>query len=139
MKCYVLDACALLALANDEQGAEEIEGLFNKSLNREIELIIHKINLLEVHYILRKKNKLREATEILGTCEDGNLGIKVIDGLKQSIFEKSSTLKAAYRLSLADSIAIATAQHHSGLLVTSDHKEMEPIAKDINGLIHWFR
>ena len=47
---YVLDACALLAFLNDEEGAERIEDLLNKSATDDISVSMSIINLLEVYY-----------------------------------------------------------------------------------------
>ncbi len=47
---YILDACALLAFLNDEEGAEKIEDLLNKSAVSDISVSMSIINLFEVYY-----------------------------------------------------------------------------------------
>ena len=42
-------------------------------------------------------------------------------------------------MSLADCIGLATALEFSGQFVTSDHHELEEIAKNEASLIYWFR
>ena len=52
MTCYILDACALLALLRDEPGADIVANAINAANNGEAEIIMHKANLLEVYYDL---------------------------------------------------------------------------------------
>jgi hypothetical protein len=48
-------------------------------------------------------------------------------------------LKAKYKISLADSIALAETIRKGGSLVTSDHHEFEPLEKPENIKITWYR
>jgi len=59
--------------------------------------------------------------------------------LKIELFKEAGRLKSTYKLSLADSIAIAESIIDKGSLVTADHHEIEPIemAEKIN--VTWFR
>jgi len=47
---YVLDACALLALINNEQGADRVEAVLREALNGNTEVFMNKINIYEVYY-----------------------------------------------------------------------------------------
>ena len=47
---YILDACALLAFLNDEEGAEKIEDLLNQSAVSDVSVSMSIINLFEVYY-----------------------------------------------------------------------------------------
>ncbi|MEW6622349.1 MAG: PIN domain-containing protein [Bacillota bacterium] len=47
---YVLDACALLALINNEQGADRVEAVLREALNGNFEVYMNKINVYEVYY-----------------------------------------------------------------------------------------
>jgi len=42
-------------------------------------------------------------------------------------------------MSLGDCIGLATAVELFGQFVTSDHHEIEPVAKDTPSLVFWFR
>jgi PIN domain nuclease of toxin-antitoxin system len=46
MRYYVLDACAVIAFINDEEGAEIIEKILLGAVKKENKVIINKINLL---------------------------------------------------------------------------------------------
>jgi len=59
--------------------------------------------------------------------------------LTNEVFKEAGRLKSKYKLSLADSIAVAESIINNGSLVTADHHEIGPIeeAEKIN--ITWFR
>jgi predicted nucleic acid-binding protein len=65
--------------------------------------------------------------------------IEILSELKDSVFKKAGYLKAKYKISLADSIALAESIIKGGSLVTSDHHEFEPIEKLENINITWYR
>jgi PIN domain nuclease of toxin-antitoxin system len=46
--CCVLDACALLAFLNDEEGAEKIEDLLNQPAAYDVSVSMSIINLLRI-------------------------------------------------------------------------------------------
>jgi len=47
---YVLDACALLRLAQDEPGADQVEEILRTAQAGECRVLLHQINLGEVVY-----------------------------------------------------------------------------------------
>jgi predicted nucleic acid-binding protein len=49
-----MDACALIASIAGEDGAENVHKILNKALDGEIEIVMNKINLLEVYYDVYK-------------------------------------------------------------------------------------
>jgi len=52
---------------------------------------------------------------------------------------EAGKFKSKYKISLADSIAIAESKINNGSLVTADHHEIEPIEKAEKINITWFR
>ena len=50
MNRYVLDACALIALLQEEPGADKVADVLNSADNDEAEIVMHKVNFLEVYY-----------------------------------------------------------------------------------------
>jgi len=52
---FVFDACSLIALLSNEDGADVIKDLLQKAATGEIKILIHKINLLEVYYYIYKR------------------------------------------------------------------------------------
>jgi predicted nucleic acid-binding protein len=64
--------------------------------------------------------------------------ILIKETLTNEVFKEAGKLKAKYKLSIADSIAIAETIISKGSLVTADHHEIETIeiAEKIN--VTWF-
>ena len=56
------------------------------------------------------------------------------------MFQTAGWLKASYKISLADSIALATASVLNGELLTCDHHEFDAIDKSEENInFHWIR
>ena len=62
---FVLDACALIALLKNEQGADIMASLYKKADIGEARIIINRINLLEVYYGYYRDNGKEYADKIL--------------------------------------------------------------------------
>ena len=134
---YILDACALLAFLNDEEGGDKIEDLLNQSFEGDISVSMSIVNLLEVYY-----NELRDkgadvAKTVLEVVQDYSLNI--IKTISNKTFHEAAHLKTTYKMSIADCIGLATAIELSGQFVTSDHHELEQVAKQTSQFIFWFR
>ena len=119
---YVLDACAILALIKNEDGAvtvrQEIEAEDNICF-------IHAVNLCEVYYdCLRCYGS--DSTEILLV----NLmaaGLIIRNDMDTDLWKTAGNLKARGRISLADCFAVALSARESAVLLTSDRHEFEPL------------
>jgi uncharacterized protein len=134
---YLLDACAIIAYLSDEDGADKVEELLWQSNRETGKLFMHELNLLEVYYgVYRDEgNELAEETFEKVT----NLPIKIIEGLRKTVFKEAGRLKAIYKVSLADSVALAQAKVKEIPLVTCDHHEFDRIqeAKELDFV--WIR
>ena len=137
MNLFILDACALLAVLAMEKGAENIRNLFQKTVDKQAVLMMNKFNFLEVYYKIYKAYGKIEADNLLKTIEQMPITIK--DTLTNEVFKEAGRLKSKYKLSLADSIAVAESIVNKGSLVTADHHEIEPIEKAEKINITWFR
>jgi PIN domain nuclease of toxin-antitoxin system len=49
-KVYVLDACALIAVLSNEEGADKVIDAYKEVASGEADIIINIVNLLEVYY-----------------------------------------------------------------------------------------
>jgi len=125
---YILDACALLAFLNDEEGAEKIEDLLNRSDTSDISVSMSIINLLEVYYG-ELRDKGNEIAQIVLDMVQ-HYSIKIINTVSEQVFHEAARLKAAYKMSIADCIGLATAIEHSGQFVSSDHHELELVSRN---------
>jgi PIN domain nuclease of toxin-antitoxin system len=62
---YIFDACSLIALLTAEEGSDIVKNLLQKSVGRKNEIIMHKINLLEVYYDTFKVYSEEKASKLL--------------------------------------------------------------------------
>jgi predicted nucleic acid-binding protein len=138
MNVFVLDACALIAYFAKEDGAEKIKEILKQAIeNKNTIIYMNKINLLEVYYDVVKTYNEREAHNMMEIVAE--MPIEIIHELNDNAFKKAGLLKAKYKISLADSIALAESITRNATLITSDHHEFETIEKQEQINIEWFR
>ena len=135
---YVLDACAVLTLLRDESGADVVADIINKANIREVMISIHKANLLEVYYDIYRTVGKMKADEVID--EIRNQPIAIVSDISDDLFKEAGRLKSLYRISFADTFALAEASITGGILLTSDHHEMDIIEQnEPNIKFQWIR
>jgi PIN domain nuclease of toxin-antitoxin system len=134
---YVLDACALITLLDKELGCEKINRLLSQTELGEKSICINIVNLLEVYYDRIKVSNQQRADMFLETIY--NSSIEILEWQNKEIVKNAGRLKASYKMSLADSIALSTAIYKQATLITADHHEFDKVeqAEDIKFL--WVR
>lgn len=134
---FILDACALIALFDDERGADKVEDIIQKAKRNECIVYMNKLNLLEIYYgVYRDDGKIKAEDTLIRAL---NLPLKVIDKLDDNVFREAGRFKAKYKISLADSIALAEAKVRDAILVTADHHEFDVIDKNGEVMFYWIR
>lgn len=134
MKGYLLDACALIALLNDEPGAQRVEAI----LSGDAPVYMSTINALEVAYDAVRRSKNNEAADmILRLVSDAN--IEILWALTEAEWLAAARWKARGRLSLADAIALAIAETRNLKLVSADHHELDPLEAEGLIQVEWLR
>jgi len=134
---YILDACALLAFLRNEPGADIVATVINSANNDEAGIIMHKMNLLEVFYDLYRTIGKEKAVEIVTKIKKHPITINA--EITDEIFYEAGRLKALYKISLADSFALAQALVFNGELLTSDHHEFDSIERLEPIIFRWIR
>jgi predicted nucleic acid-binding protein len=134
---YVLDACALIALLRNEDGAEIVEGVFRKALEDGTTIVMNKLNLLEVYYDTCRLYDKETADKVLENIKQ--LPIVIQSELTDEVLKEAGRLKSSYRISIADSVALGEALVSGGTLLTSDHHEFDVIEKSESIKLHWIR
>jgi len=114
---YVLDACALLRLAQDEPGADQVAEILGAAQAGECRVLMHQINLGEVVYRIGKGFGWTVAER--KQAEIGLLPIEKV-AFSNEIFWAAVKLKAHYPMSYADCFAAALAIKEKAVLLTSD-------------------
>jgi predicted nucleic acid-binding protein len=133
---FVLDACALLATARNEKGADIVVDIYNKASKGNANLFINRINLLEVYYDFYRYKGKDYADNFVNVIKRSEVQICEFDEI---IFTQAGRLKATYKISLADSIALAQTIVVNGSLLTCDHHEFDVIEGKEPIRFHWIR
>jgi len=136
-RAYVLDACALIAYFSDEPGANRVEKVLNDAEAGVCSLCMHRLNLLEVYYCAWRELGKAAADRLLSKATASP--IEIIDHISHEIFMESARLKASYRVSLADAVALAVAKTRGARIVTSEHGEFDPVEKEEDIAFLWIR
>jgi PIN domain nuclease of toxin-antitoxin system len=137
MNKYILDACALIAVLNKEDGAEVVRDIIDKANDSSVSISMNVVNLLEVYYGIRRELGQDVADKVLSSVKSNS--IEIVETINEDIFIEAGRLKSTYRISLADSLAIAEASLSGAILITSDHHEFDVIEAAENIKFHWFR
>jgi predicted nucleic acid-binding protein len=109
----VLDSSAVLALWNDEEGADWVADLFQKGKK----IYLSFMTVMECRYRIWKNIDRQESDKFSAYLD--LLPVEIIWG-SEAILEKATEIKANYNLSVGDSWIIATAVVTSSLLVHKD-------------------
>jgi predicted nucleic acid-binding protein len=126
---YVLDACALLALLNNElgKGCETVRGLLEKAAKGEAALCMSVINLTEVYYRYIQLKGVEVADVVMEQVK--GLPISFIKEISDEVYYEAARCKARYSMSLADAFLCATAKSVDAVIVTKD-KEIKSAEED---------
>jgi predicted nucleic acid-binding protein len=134
---YVLDACALTALLKKEAGADEVFAIYKKAVAGEASLVMNKLNLLETYYDQYRSLGKLVADKTLDSIKKSP--ITIISEISDVVFAEAGRLKASYRISLADSVALAEASVLKGTLLTADHHELDAVEQKEHIKFRWIR
>ena len=120
----ILDACALIALQRNEEGAA---GVWAAISAPEVRTGMHALNVCEVYYDALRRDSATTLAELL--VDVAALGIGIETRLEPALIDLAGHLKARWRrISLADCVALALATLRGGSLLTSDHHEFDALA-----------
>ena len=115
----------------------KVESILERAKKNECMIYLHKINLLEVYYdIYRKENRSKADKEIVKIKKSP---VTIIDKINDKVFKEAGRLKATYKISIADSIALAETKTRKAKIVTSDHHEFDEIEQNDNIDFCWIR
>ena len=116
-KIYTLDTSALLTYIEDEEGSNEVEELLVRAENGEVDIYIAFISITEVFYITLQEKDETEALRRIKLIQ--SLAVKFVESY-EDLNLAAGKLKAAQRISLADSYIAALCQEYKGILVHKD-------------------
>ena len=128
MKRYLLDTSALLALRDDEPGADQVTEILFQAQNNHARVYGSFMTQMELYYRIWKDEGETEGRLAFEQCK--TLPIEWINESPELLME-AARVKATHSLSLADAWIVATAFIKNGILV---HKDPEFAAVDIEQL-----
>jgi len=111
--CYVLDRSALLALIEDEPGADRVAQVL-----AEEQVLLPWTVLLEAHYVTQQRRGQAEADQRYAMVR--RLPVSILWEMNEPIVLTAARLKAAHRLSFADAIIAALAVREGATLLHKD-------------------
>ena len=114
-----------------------VEKLLLQSGNGDNSIAMSIVNLLEVYYS-ELRDKGEEIAQIVLDMVQ-HYSVIIVNTVSEKAFLEAARMKVKYKISLGDCIGLATARELSGKFVTSDHHEIDPVAKKEPNLIFWFR
>ena len=113
----LLDTSAFLTWSQDEPGAEEIDEYFAEAMDGRIMLHASFVSLTEMEYITTQKFGADKAKELLDSVEEQPVAWHHSD---KALCSEAAKLKAAHKISFADSFVAATARRFDAVLVHKD-------------------
>jgi predicted nucleic acid-binding protein len=136
---YVLDACALLAFLNKEDGWEKVSALLNEAACAgNTRIAMNCINLIEVYYDRLRLDDAHKLSEFLMAAFESP--IQIIYTIPRPMLDEAARIKAVFRrISLADAVGLATAFCMDGIFVTADHHELDAVEQAGDVRFLWIR
>jgi len=134
---YILDACALTAFLYDETGAEVVQTILEDAKNQKNIVYMNKLNLYEVYYNVKRAEGDSQAENLYNITL--KLPINIISDFSDDTFRGAAQLKAKYKMSLADSIALGEAVAQGATIVTADHHELDVVEENESIKFAWIR
>ena len=123
-KPSVLDACALIAFLQDEEGADVTEDALTDSSR---DNYVHAINLCEMYYHFWRQDNQATAEAAVATVM--GFGVAVREDMDAAFWRQVGRHKVLTQpLSLGDCCCLALAERLGAELITSDHREFDPVA-----------
>jgi predicted nucleic acid-binding protein len=133
---YFLDACAVIALLDEEPEVATMKAMIKQAKNGEISLYINAVNEIEIRY-----GYLRDKPEIFPAIWEKyqTFPINCINIIDDNIIKEAARLKVRYKVSLGDCIGFATAIAYGGIFVTKDKHDFTDIDNAEPGIVKWLK
>lgn len=135
MAAKVMDSYALMALFNDEPGADEVERLLLKAEGGSPKLLMCVVNWGEIYYSVKRGASLEMADEKAKEIAGMPIELVGVD-TDLNLVRQAALFKATRRMSYADCFAAALAKTRNAELVTGD-PEFKTVEGEIK--IGWLR
>ncbi len=116
-RAYLLDTSAILALTDNEEGADTVEEFLEKAKREQLSLHFSAMTAMELYYVSLGERGEQEANRLLLLVR----ALPVTElPLEDSLIVPAAKLKARYKVSVADAWIAATAEVHNLILIHKD-------------------
>lgn len=135
---YVLDACALIAFLDKEEGWDKVRDLLTQAaLSTKTKVFMSAVNFIEVYYDRLRLPDSGKAGKFLQFAFASP--VIVINDISWTEIDEASRLKSLYPMSLADAIGVALAKSRGAFFVSSDHGELDAVDEREDVPFFWLR
>ena len=134
---YIMEACSLIAVMHNEEGANIVYNILKEAANGLLKVYMNNINLLEVYYDVYRRHDKIKADKELESIKATAIIIKT--ELSEEVFCEAGRLKSTYKISLADAVVLAETLILQGQVITADHHEFDIIEKQEDIKFKWIR
>ena len=134
---FVLDACALIAYLNDEEGAEQVQMRLSEAVEQRAFILMSAVNFCEVYYDCLRAKGEQEASRLFEQVQ--KLPIDILREIDDPLLKEAGRMKVQGKISLADAFALVTAKLMDATMMSSDHHEFDVIEEKGEVKIEWIR
>ncbi len=124
-RLLVLDSWALLAYFQGEPSGETVEAHLIRAASGREALLLSVVNWTEVVYCVERKGGRAAAEQVIRDLDALPIAVVGVDENRR-IAREAASMKAGFRLSLANAFAAALTRERKGALVTGD-PEFQPL------------
>jgi predicted nucleic acid-binding protein len=133
---FVLDSFAVIALLQDEEGADKVEEILKEAERGKTKLYMHVLNLGEVYYNVFKGEGENLANSVWAKVR--NYPVEFVDDLSESFLLSAARIKGTYPISYADAFAASTSIEKEAMLITGD-PDFKLLERDGKIKVLWIR
>ena len=134
---YVLDSCALIAFMRKENGSQRVADIFEKALEKECIIYIHKATVAVVYYDTLRTSNMNEAENMIKDLS--LLPILFSNNLTKFFIRQIGYFKVNYKVSFADCFVLALSRIKKAKVISSDHHEFDAVEKSKIVSFFWIR
>lgn len=124
---FILDACAMLAYLNNEEGVEIIGEVLERGNRNEARIFITAMDLAEIFHIVLKKEGRDKALKTILLIK--NLPVECV-GLDEALLMLAGEIRVQFPLTLGDALVAAVAKTKKAKIITGD-KDFKDLEKEI--------
>jgi len=112
-------------MIQDEKGADIVADAINGAYDGKTALRMNKMNFFEVYYYLYRKLGKEKADMMASELKKHPIFIN--SEISDAILSEAVRMKVNYKMSVADSFAVAETLVFGGELMTADHHELDAV------------